>query len=69
MGDDTAKTSRFAHALSRVLDDTDDSVLMHTAARTMGHLVKSGGAMTADIVEREVRGMGWWQQGCHRMLW
>jgi hypothetical protein len=55
VGDDSAKTSRFAHALSRVLDDTDDGSLAHCAARTMGHLVKSGGAMTADIVEREVR--------------
>ena len=38
-----------------------DPLTMEVAAATLGHLVKSGGALTADIVEFEVpssRGLG-----------
>ncbi|EFJ44271.1 target of rapamycin, growth-regulatory PI3K-like protein kinase [Volvox carteri f. nagariensis] len=54
-GDDAAKTSRLASMLSRVLEDSEDATLSETAAHTLGHLVRSGGAMTSDIVEKEIR--------------
>ncbi len=41
--------------LSRVLEDSEDATLSEAAAHTLGHLVRSGGAMTSDIVEKEVR--------------
>jgi len=38
-------------------------VLLEVAAQTLGHLVRSGGPMMADVVERQVRrwvwGCGW----------
>ncbi|KAG2481849.1 hypothetical protein HYH03_019185, partial [Edaphochlamys debaryana] len=54
-GDDAAKTSRLASLLSRVLEDSEDPGLSEAAAHTLGHLVRSGGAMTSDIVEKEIR--------------
>ncbi|GLC61314.1 hypothetical protein PLESTB_001742500 [Pleodorina starrii] len=54
-GDDAAKTSRLASMLSRVLEDSEDATLSEAAAHTLGHLVRSGGAMTSDIVEKEIR--------------
>lgn len=53
-GDDAAKTSRLALLLSRSLEDADDPMLMDFAAHTLGRLVRCSGAMTSDIVEREV---------------
>lgn len=57
-GDDAAKTARLASLLSRVLEDSEDSALSEAASHTLGHLVRSGGAMTSDIVEKEVRSGG-----------
>ncbi|GIL87381.1 hypothetical protein Vretimale_1690 [Volvox reticuliferus] len=54
-GDDAAKTSRLAGMLSRVLEDSEDVTLSEAAAHTLGHLVRSGGAMASDIVEKEIR--------------
>lgn len=54
-GDDASKTARFGDLLSRVLQDSNDLGLLDVSAVTMGHLVKSGGAIAADIVEQEVR--------------
>lgn len=54
-GDDAAKTAKFADYLGRVLQDSSDRDLLEVAAATMGHLVKAGGAVAADIVEQEVR--------------
>ena len=57
VGDDAGKVSRLAAMLSGVLGDTDEVVLIEWGARTMGRLVKGGGALTSDIVEREVGGI------------
>jgi hypothetical protein len=38
-----------------VLEEVDEPVLMELAARTLGRLVKSGAALTSEIVDREVR--------------
>jgi hypothetical protein len=54
-GDDAAKTHRLTVLLSRTLEDSEDFALTEAAARTLGHLVRTGGALTSDIVEKEVR--------------
>ncbi len=41
--------------LSRLLEESEDAGLSGAAAHTLGHLVRSGGAMTSDILEKEVR--------------
>ncbi|BDA44527.1 Serine/threonine-protein kinase TOR [Coccomyxa sp. Obi] len=55
LGEDAAKTSYFASYLREVFQPNTDPMTMEVAASTLGHLVKSGGALTADIVEFEVR--------------
>lgn len=56
VADDTSKTARLALLLSKAIEEADDPQLMEVTAATLGTLVKAGGVMTADIVEREVRG-------------
>eukprot|EP00798_Chlamydomonas_sp_ICE-L_P022752 gene22752-29919_t len=59
-GDDAAKISKLANLLSKVLEDAEEPVLVDIAAKTLGHLVQSGGSMASDIVEREVnRALQW----------
>ncbi len=55
LGEDAAKTSYFASYLREVFQPNTDPMTMEVAASTLGHLVKSGGALTADIVEFEAR--------------
>jgi FKBP12-rapamycin complex-associated protein len=54
MGEDAAKVSHFATYLREVFQPGTEPMIMEVAAATLGHLVKSGGALTADIVEFEV---------------
>ena len=54
LGEDAAKTSHFASYLREVFLPGTEMLTMEVAAATLGHLVKSGGALTADIVEFEV---------------
>eukprot|EP00967_Tisochrysis_lutea_P094330 scaffold137105_cov39-Tisochrysis_lutea.AAC.2 len=54
VGDDANKTKRLWEMLSPALEYADDITLIETMARTMGRLVKSGGAMASDIVDLEV---------------
>ena len=44
-----------ARSIKAVTTNTTDPKLLKQAARTMGHLVQTSGALTADVVEREVR--------------
>lgn len=37
-----------------MFEDTEDLHILEVAAKTFGHLVRSGGAMMADVVEKEV---------------
>ena len=65
-----SKTVRFATALRDVfqinLDMCDDEVL-RLAARTLGHLARAGGALTADFVEFEVtRALEWLREDVSR---
>uniref|UniRef100_A0A7S3R516 Serine/threonine-protein kinase TOR n=1 Tax=Dunaliella tertiolecta TaxID=3047 RepID=A0A7S3R516_DUNTE len=60
VGDDANKTKRLWEMLSPALEYADDITLIETMARTMGRLVKSGGAMASDIVDLEVnRALSW----------
>ncbi len=57
--------------LRRLFEDSGDLVLLEVGATTLGHLVRSGGPMMADVVERQVGGgcvfwsvrlvLGFWQ--------
>ncbi|KAL9028784.1 MAG: hypothetical protein Q9196_002897 [Gyalolechia fulgens] len=54
-GDDAAqKTTRFAGYLRTALRSNDNNVLIY-AARALGHLAIPGGALTAELVESEVK--------------
>ncbi|KAF5842966.1 armadillo-type protein [Dunaliella salina] len=60
VGDDANKTKHLWEMLSPALEYADDITLIETMARTMGRLVKSGGAMASDIVDLEVnRALSW----------
>lgn len=54
VGEQTFKINRFGRALQEVLGMAHDSATLELAAATLGHLVLSGGAVTADLVGSEV---------------
>ena len=61
-GDDAAqKTTRFSSYLRSALRSNDNSLLVH-AARALGHLAIPGGALTAELVESEVKSALEWLQ-------
>lgn len=55
VGENASKISRFAGYLRDVFQPTTDLATIELASQTLGHLVRSGGALTADVVESEVR--------------
>lgn len=63
VGDDAVKASRLASLLSGVVGDAEDVLLLEQCTHTLGRLVKGGGAVTSDIVEREVGGRQWGEEG------
>ena len=54
LGENAAKISNFATYLRSVFRTDTDPVTLEVAAATLGHLVQTGGALTADVVEYEV---------------
>ena len=54
LGENAAKISNFASYLRSVFRTDTDPVTLEVAAATLGHLVQTGGALTADVVEYEV---------------
>uniref|UniRef100_A0A7S1SYY6 Serine/threonine-protein kinase TOR n=1 Tax=Tetraselmis chuii TaxID=63592 RepID=A0A7S1SYY6_9CHLO len=62
LGEHASKISRFAGYLRDVFLPATDLATLELASRTMGHLVFSGGALTADVVESEVRRSLEWLQ-------
>lgn len=52
---DVAKIGRFARYLREVFRADADAATLRLAAETLGQLVAAGGALTADVVEQEVR--------------
>ena len=62
MGENVGKINRFATYLRDVFTPTCEPELAEAASRALGHLVQVGGALTADVVESEVRrSLGWLQ--------
>ena len=59
--DGAQKTTRFAGYLRHALRSNDNTVLIQ-AARTLGHLAKPGGALTAELVESEIQSALEWLQ-------
>ena len=55
LGEDAAKTAHFASNLRDVFQPSTEPLTMEVAAAALGHLVRSGGALTADVVEFEAR--------------
>lgn len=54
LGENAAKISNFASYLRSVFRTDTDPTTLEVAAATLGHLVQTGGALTADVVEYEV---------------
>lgn len=54
LGETAAKISNFASYLRSVFRTDTDPTTLEVAAATLGHLVQTGGALTADVVEYEV---------------
>lgn len=59
LGEDAAKTAHFASNLREVFQPSTEPLTMEVAAAALGHLVRSGGALTADVVEFEARTFLW----------
>lgn len=60
-----AKIGRFARYLREVFRADADAATLRLAAETLGRLVAAGGALTADVVEQEVRA---WPSDTHGMV-
>lgn len=52
---DVSKIGTFAKYLREVFRADNDAATLRLAAETLGRLVAAGGALTADVVEQEVR--------------
>ncbi|DBA66640.1 TPA: hypothetical protein ACH3X2_002209 [Trebouxia sp. C0005] len=63
LGENAAKISNFAIYLRSVFRTDTDPVTLEVAAATLGHLVQTGGALTADVVEYEVKRSLDWLRG------
>lgn len=64
--DDAAqKTTRYAGYLRAALRSNDNNVLIY-AARALGHLAMPGGALTAELVESEVKSALEWLRSTER---
>jgi FKBP12-rapamycin complex-associated protein len=60
LGENVGKINRFATYLRDVMTPTCEPQLAEAASRALGHLVSVGGALTADIVDMEVkRSIAW----------
>ena len=63
LGENATKISRFANYLRDIFQPSTDAVTLAAAAKALGHLVHSGGPVTADVVEFEVKRALEWLQG------
>ena len=67
LGETVGKLNRFASYLRDVFTPTCEPRLAEAASRALGHLVQVGGALTADIVELEVRRALSWLDAAERV--
>ena len=63
LGENATKISRFANYLRDIFQPSTDALTLAAAAKALGHLVHSGGPVTADVVEFEVKRALEWLQG------
>ena len=63
VGENATKIARFANYLRDVFQPSTDYTTMVLSARALGHLVRTGGPMTADVVTFEVRRALEWLRG------
>ena len=54
LGENAAKIGNFGDYLRLVFQPTTDARTLEVAAEALGHLVRSGGALTAQVVDSEV---------------
>jgi hypothetical protein len=55
LGENATKISRFANYLRQIFEEKTDPAVMVAASAALGHLAREGGALTADVVEFQVR--------------
>lgn len=58
LGENATKISRFANYLRQIFEEKGDPAVMVAASVALGHLAREGGALTADVVEFQVRAEG-----------
>ena len=67
MGENVGKINRFATYLRDVFTPTCEPQLAEAASRALGHLVLTGGVLTADVVESEVKRSLDWLESADRV--
>lgn len=71
LGENASKVSKFSNYMRAVFETKRDPEILVLASRVLGHLARAGGAMTADEVERQVRGFSlvilWFWSSKHRI--
>ena len=67
MGENVGKINRFATYLRDVFTHTCEPQLAEAASRALGHLVLTGGVLTADVVESEVKRSLDWLESADRV--
>lgn len=55
LGEIATKIAKFASYLRSIFESKTDSDVLVNASRALGHLAATGGALTADVVEYQVR--------------
>ncbi|KAL2621813.1 hypothetical protein R1flu_002018 [Riccia fluitans] len=63
LGETATKIAKFADYLKVIFDEKEDPDVMIAASAALGHLARVGGALTADVVEYQVRRALDWLQG------
>ncbi|KAG0576661.1 hypothetical protein KC19_5G097200 [Ceratodon purpureus] len=63
LGEIATKIAKFASCLRNVFEHKKDSEVLINASRALGHLAATGGALTADVVEYQVKKSLEWLQG------
>eukprot|EP00897_Mesotaenium_endlicherianum_P005918 jgi/Mesen1/5354/ME000267S04502 len=63
LGENATKISRFASYLRHIFEHKTDADTLVAASAALGHLARAGGALTADVVEFQVKQALDWLQG------
>ncbi|BBN14806.1 serine/threonine-protein kinase mTOR [Marchantia polymorpha subsp. ruderalis] len=63
LGETATKIAKFADHLKMIFEEKQDPEVMKAASIALGHLARVGGALTADVVEYQVRRALEWLQG------